>query len=83
MRLRREVGDFEIVVAEGAASLPANLLPEQMLGQIIKNGDKMLVVMEVDVASTTYTLVTADAAKVYTYTIATGAIAVSNASNAG
>lgn len=79
MRLRRETGDFSIVITNSAATIPANLQAEQLVGQIITNGTTDYVVTAVTKGDGTYTLGTADAAHVYTYIVATGAIAVTNA----
>lgn len=73
MRLRRETGDFSIVIEESAAEIRANLNAEDLIGAIIVDGTATAVVTAITTASTTLTLTAG--AKSYTYTIATGAIA--------
>lgn len=77
MRLRRENGDFDFTIADGAATISAKLFPEQLIGQIAFIGDEITTVINVDGASgdTTYTLAMGNGDS-YTYTVATGAVAV-------
>lgn len=73
MRLRRESGDYSIVIADSAAQIPANLKATDLIGAIVVDGTSTAVVTAITTASTTLTLVAG--AKSYTYTIETGAVA--------
>lgn len=79
MRLRRENGDFGFIITNGAGTIPANLFPEQLVGQIMIVGNVHTVITNVDGANgaSTYTL-TAGNGSTYTYTAATGAVAVNS-----
>jgi hypothetical protein len=84
MRLRREVGDFNFEIKNGTCTLPKNLFPEQLIGQIMIVGNVHTVITNVDGANgaATYTL-TAGNGSTYTYTAATGAVATANPANPG
>ena len=73
MRLRRETGDFDIVIESGSATIEKGLNAECLIGAIIVNGANTDVVTSIATAATTLTLKTTS--KNYTYTIATGAVA--------
>lgn len=79
MRLRRENGDFNFELKDGSGTIPANLFPEQLVGQIMIVGNVHTVITNVDGANgaATYTL-TAGNGSTYTYTAATGAVAVNS-----
>lgn len=72
MRLRRETGDFNVVIEDGAATIQKKLSAEDLIGCIVTNGSVTEVVIEITTASTTLTLTTNS--NNYTYTIATGAV---------
>lgn len=76
MRLRREVGDFTFAIKNGAATINEKLFPEQLIGQIVEDGNDLTTIVTVTGASgdTTYSLKAANN-KTYTYTVATGAVA--------
>lgn len=76
MRLRREVGDFNFAIDNGTATIPKNLFPEQLIGQIVVDGSDLTTIVTVTGASgdATYSLKAANN-KTYTYTVATGAVA--------
>lgn len=73
MRLRRETGDFSIVIKSNKAEIRKNLNAEDLIGAIVVDGTVTAVVTAITTASTTLTLTAG--AKTYTYTIETGAIA--------
>ncbi len=77
MRLRREVGDFNFEVKNGAATINKNLFPEQLIGQIVVDGSDLTAIVTVTGTSgdATYSLKAANN-KTYTYTVATGAVSV-------
>lgn len=79
MRLRRENGDFDFILNDGAGTIPANLFPEQLVGQIMIVGNVHTVITNVAGANgtATYTL-TAGNGSTYTYTAATGAVTVNS-----
>ena len=72
MRLRRETGDYSIAIVNRAATIPAHLNAEDLIGAIVVDGTATAVVTAITTASTTLSLTAG--AKTYTYTIATGAI---------
>lgn len=76
MRLRREVGDFTFTIKNGAATINKKLFPEQLIGQIVEDGNDLTTIVTVTGASgdATYSLKAANN-KTYTYTVATGAVA--------
>ena len=74
MRLRRETGDFSCVIASNAATIPAKLSAEDLIGLVIVDGAATAVVTNVAASGTTKFVLTAGA-KTYNYTIATGAVA--------
>lgn len=74
MRLRRETGDFSCVITEGAATLPKNQTAENLIGLIVVSGSTTSVVTAITDNDTTLTLTAGTAS--YTYTKATGAVAV-------
>ena len=76
MRLRRETGDFSCVIKSNAATIPANLSAEDLIGLIVVDGTATSVVSSV-VASGAKLVLTAGA-KSYNYTIATGAVATAS-----
>lgn len=73
MRLRRETGDFYIVLAEGEYTARPALPAENFVGEIVKNGAVLSVVVKVEATETGATLTTA-AGDVLTYVKATGKI---------
>lgn len=74
MRLRRETGNYSIVIADDAASIPKNLNAEDLIGAIIVNGTDTAVVSAITTGEGTLTLTAGSDS--YTYTASTGAIAV-------
>lgn len=76
MRLRRETGDFSIVITSNAATIRKNLNAEDLIGAIIVDGTVTAVVTAITTAAATLTLTAG--AKNYTYTIATGAVATAS-----
>lgn len=83
MRLRREVGDFtfDIDSETGACTIPKNLFPEQLVGQIIETGGNAFQVVTAVVGASgaaTYTLVLGNGGHL-TYTVATGEVTMANA----
>jgi hypothetical protein len=76
MRLRRETGDFSIVIKSNKAEIRKNLNAEDLIGAIVVDGTVTAVVTAITTASATLTLTAG--AKTYTYTIETGAIATAN-----
>lgn len=76
MRLRRETGDFSIVIKSNKAEIRKNLNAEDLIGAIIVDGTVTAVVTAITTAAATLTLTAG--AKSYTYTIATGAVAVAS-----
>lgn len=79
MRLRRENGDFDFIINDGAGTIRPNLFPEQLIGQIMIVGNVHTVITNVAGANgaATYTL-TAGNGNTYTYTVATGAVSVNS-----
>lgn len=77
MRLRRETGDFSCVIKSNAATIPANLSAEDLIGLIVVDGTATSVVSSVAASGTTKLVLTAGA-KSYNYTIATGAVATAS-----
>ena len=73
MRLRRETGDFKIVIDDGAATIPAGLGAEDLIGVIANNGTSIEVLTAATDATTTVTLTATSGT--YVYTKATGAVA--------
>lgn len=77
MRLRRETGDFSIVVAEDysvAKPIWKNLILEDLLGVIVDYNGVLETVVKVEAGSTAGTFVaTTDSLKL-TYTKATGVV---------
>ena len=73
MRLRRETGDFSVKFVDNEAKIRTNLFPEQLLGQIIEDGDKLLVVVGVVKGEDSLTIKTVDGD--YTYVAETGVVA--------
>lgn len=76
MRLRRETGDFSIVIKSNKAEIRKNLNAEDLIGAIIVDGTVTAVVTAITTAAATLTLTAG--AKNYTYTIETGAVAVAS-----
>lgn len=74
MRLRRESGNFEIVLTAEVTSvqLKTNEEPEEFLGAVINNSGSLEVVTSVSDTSGVYTLTTSESS--YTYTKATGVL---------
>ena len=73
MRLRRETGDFKIVISEGAATIPAGLGAEDLIGVIADNGTSIEVLTGALNSTDTITLYAGSGT--YVYTKATGAVA--------
>lgn len=73
MRLRRETGDFNIVLADGTYTARKALPAENFVGEIVKNGDVLSVVVKVEATEGGATLTTA-AGDTLTYVKATGVI---------
>lgn len=77
MRVRRETGDFSCVIKSNAATIPANLSAEDLIGLIIVDGTAVAIVTNVAASGATKLVLTAGA-KSYNYTIATGAVATAS-----
>ena len=73
MRLRRETGDFKIVIKSGAATIPAGLGAEDLIGVIADNGTSIEVLTGALNSTDTITLYAGSGT--YVYTKATGAVA--------
>lgn len=73
MRLRKESGDFEIVLSNGAATIRAGLSPEALLGYVVNAAGVLTVITGVTPTETGCSFAIGETT--YTYTKATGAIA--------
>ena len=73
MRLRRETGDFKIVIDDGAATIPAGLGAEDLIGVIADNGTSIEVLTGALNSTDIVTLY--GGSGTYVYTKATGAVA--------
>lgn len=80
MRLRREVGDFNFELKDGSGTIPKNLFPEQLIGQIVVMGNVLASIIAVNGAkgANTYSLIINNGVEMtLTYTVATGEVIIS------
>lgn len=78
MKLRLENGDFNIVVKNGAiAPIRKDLHPYQLLGVVFDNAGVLTVITAVTPAQNGATYTLTAGSTTLTYTVATGAVAVS------
>lgn len=76
MRIRKESGDFDIVLSEGTATIRAGLSPAALLGYVVDASGVLSVITEVtpEDGGCSFTIGETE----YTYTKATGAIAAAD-----
>lgn len=73
MRVRKESGDFNIVITDGAAKIRAGLSPEALLGYVVDTSGVLSVITEVTPSEGGCSFTIGETE--YGYTKATGAIA--------
>lgn len=75
MRLRRETGDFDVVINQGTATIEKGLNAECLIGCIIVNGTETAAVSAITTGSGTLTMTAGTGT--YIYTVETGVVTVS------